>query len=1220
MNVPDPVDQEARAAVSQALDQTLVVEAAAGTGKTTELINRILRILESPPPLGARMTEIVAVTFTEKAAGELKLRLRERLEEERAKLTDTAGRAGNPGPDTAEKARQANGQEHPRDQAAVEDVRARLEHALQTLEEAHVNTIHGFCAELLRERPVEARVDPLFAVLTDAQASRLYQRAFGGWLQQALQDPPEGLRRALRRSSATSLGSGDGDGPVDRVRTAGRALAEWRGFDAPWRRPRFDRLAAIGRLVASLHQFADMTSSPSSARDNLHLDTDAVRRLSRQIRLEESFGHGDADGWEARLVDLVRDRGLSRTRKGSGYMFGVNVARVDVLAARDQFFADLQQFKRDADADLAACLQQELAGATERYQQLKEAAGALDFADLLVRARDLIRDDAGVRRHLQGKFSRIFVDEFQDTDPIQAEILLLLAADDSSVTAWEHVAPVPGKLFIVGDPKQAIYRFRGTDVGTYWRVSRQVERHGGRVLQLTTSYRSIPEIQHFINAAFSAEMVADGRTLQAGYVPLAEHRPAEASQPAIVALPVPEPYSKYAGRGFLKPSARAIETSLPDAVGAFVAWLVNEKHGWTIAERRSDGSEGRVPIQPRHIAILFRRFVNYGDDITRGYTDAIEARGISHLLVGGKAFHGREEVETIRAALAAIEWPDDELSVFATLKGSLFAIDDERLLEYRYRFGSSFHPFRIPKELGGNLGGDLALTAEPTAQLMPIAEALRLLQQLHRGRNYRPVADTIGRLLGETRAHVGFILRPAGEQALANVLHVAELARQYEANGGISFRGFIDELHEAAESEGAEAPILEESSDGVRLMTVHKAKGLEFPVVILADMTCRISRDDASRYLDASRRLCAMKIGGWTPDEVHEHANEEVARDRAEGVRLAYVAATRARDLLVIPAVGDQPWEGGWYGPLNRGIYPPIHGRRTAARGPKCPVFKSKDSVLQRPNEEVAGPATVCPGQHVFNDDSYAVVWWDPGPGGGLKLGERAPFGVRRDDLIVKDVAGNVEADGRSHYDRWRLARADALAAGSTPSITFDTVRQWSADSAHQLPDVASAADVEIVTIPVVPEAAGRSGGAAFGVLVHGLLAQARFDAPRAELEAMAQVNSRLLGLTDEDAAAAAATVEGVLRHEVLALARAASARDACRRETAVTLTLPDGTLVEGIVDLAFEDQGRWTVVDYKTDRELASGEETYRRQIALYAAAISAATGCAAKGVLVRL
>src|SRR6266850_1737979 len=157
-------DAAARRAIVDDLDDTLVVEAAAGTGKTTELINRILRVLATGR---ATMTEIVAVTFTEKAAGELKLRLRERLEHDRA----TAGQQ--------------------------EDVCRRLEHALETLEEAHVNTIHGFCAELLRERPVEACVDPLFVVLTDGQSDRLYTRAFRAWLQDALTDPTEGLRRAL---------------------------------------------------------------------------------------------------------------------------------------------------------------------------------------------------------------------------------------------------------------------------------------------------------------------------------------------------------------------------------------------------------------------------------------------------------------------------------------------------------------------------------------------------------------------------------------------------------------------------------------------------------------------------------------------------------------------------------------------------------------------------------------------------------------------------------------------------------------------------------------------------------------------------------------------------------------------------------------------------------------------------------------------------------------
>jgi ATP-dependent exoDNAse (exonuclease V) beta subunit len=1169
-------DDDARRTIAEDLDDTLVVEAAAGTGKTTELVNRILAVLEKGR---ARMIEIVAVTFTEKAAGELKLRLRERLEDVRAKASDA-------------------------------EVKGRLDAALETLEEAHVNTIHGFCADLLRERPVEARVDPLFAVLTDPQSSRLYDRAFRAWLQDALREPPEGVRRALRRTSAPAFGGGEADGPIDRLRNAGRALAEWRDFPAPWRRPHFAREAAIDRLVADLHRLAERTAAASSRRDNLFIDTDGVRRLSRQIQLEESFGRRDYDAWEARLVDLVRDRGFSRTRKGSGYKYGKDVTRTEVLAGRDALFADLQQFKKEADADLAACLQQELAGATARYQELKAAAGSLDFADLLVRARDLIKSDPDVRHHLQRKFARIFVDEFQDTDPIQAEILLLLAADDPGATEWASARPVPGKLFIVGDPKQAIYRFRGTDVATYWRVADQLAAAGGRLLQLRKSYRSLPAIQRFVNTAFASSMTGDKGTLQAEYVALAPHRDDDATQPAVVALPVPMP---YAARGPLKASARAIDASLPDAVGAFIAWLTDERNGWQIAERGADNAERRVPLAARHIAVLFRRFVSFGEDVTRKYVDAIEARGIPHLLVGGKAFHDREEVETIRAALAAIEWPDDELSVFATLHGSLFAVDDQLLLEYRHRFGP-LHPFRVPRELGGNSGEELALTGEPTTHLTPIADGLRLLQQLHRGRNYRPVADTIGRLLAETRAHVGFILRPAGEQALANVLHVAELARQYEVAGGISFRGFIDELRTASELEAAEAPILEESSDGVRLMTVHKAKGLEFPVVVLADLTCRLNRSDASRYLDPETRLCAMRLGGWSPHELHDHEAEEVARDQAEGIRLAYVAATRARDLLVVPALGDEPWEGGWFSPLNSALYPPFDARRTPARGVKCPAFRSKDTVLQRPNEETAAPSTVAPGSHAFPDGGYSVVWWDPGPGGGLTLGVRPLFGVRRDDLIVKDVARDVVADGRTRYDGWRRARSDARAAGASPSIAVRTAKEWADAGAAAFPEVA------VVNV-AAPGDAGRGGGPAFGALVHMVLSQAPFDAPVDQLEAIAAAEARIVGLSEADSAAAARVAAKVLAHDIIARARAAELRGACRRETPVTCRMPDGSLVEGIVDLAFEEAGRWVVVDYKSDRILAAeGEERYRRQIGFYAAAIREATGLAASGVLVRV
>src|SRR6185436_3399736 len=337
----------------------------------------------------------------------------------------------------------------------------------------------------------------------------------------------------------------------------------------------------------------------------------------------------------------------------------------------------------------------------------------------------------------QRRLTHIFVDEFQDTDPLQAEIVLLLSGSDPAVARWQEVRPAPGKLFLVGDPKQSIYRFRRADVGTYQAVKDLLVAAGAASVYLTTSFRAIPPIQNFVNAAFAPAMTDDRAALQAGYVPLAPHREAIAGQPGIVALPVPKPYGWYGLTQF------AVEASLPGAVGAFVAWLLNES-GWKVTERERPGET--LPISARHVCLLFRRFASWGKDVTRDYVDALETRGIAHLLVGGRSFHLREEVESLRTALAAVEWPDDELSVYATLKGPLFAIGDEELVEYRQRF-RRLHAYRLPKE-------------EVEPQLKPVVEALELLRSLHGLRNYRPVEETVNRLLTATRAHAAFVLRP----------------------------------------------------------------------------------------------------------------------------------------------------------------------------------------------------------------------------------------------------------------------------------------------------------------------------------------------------------------------------------------------------------------------------------------------------------------------------
>jgi ATP-dependent exoDNAse (exonuclease V) beta subunit len=1246
------VDAAERERIRHSLDESLLVEAAAGTGKTTELVARIVNVLATGK---ARVDQMLAVTFTEKAAGELKLRLREGLEQARQDLADEANLTAWGDTDWS---------------------LVKIEHAIAHLEEAQVSTIHGFCADLLHERPVEAGVDPQFDVLADG-AAHTFGQAFDSWLQRALADPPEGVRRALRRRTAGGFGEADDkQRPTERLKKAAADLSEWRDFPTAWRRETFERKVIIDQIVAHLIDFAELVDRVSNRRrDPLYLDVRPALLVARAIQTHDELRprRRDYDGIEASLVELAANRNLARPRPGSGTNYGDGITRASVLEQHRKIAEVLQNFRRVADADLAALLQTELWAPIAAYADLKRDAGRLDFVDLLLQARNLVRDHAPVRADFQRRFTRIFVDEFQDTDPLQAEILLLLAADDPAEQDWRHVRPTPGKLFIVGDPKQSIYRFRRADVGVYQHVKMQLADRGIASLALTTSFRAVPSIQRLVNHAFAPLMSgrsADTGSPQTAYVPLSPHRDEVTEQPSVVVLPVPHPY------GVRRMAASAIERSVPDAVGAFVGWLVNES-GWTVSERvpreQVDASETagtpavQVPIAARHICLLFRRFESFGTDVTRGYVSALEAREVPHLLIGGRTFHDREEVTTMRAALSAVEYPDDELAVFATLRGSLFSIEDAALLEYHQRF-RRLHPFRIPDVLRPDHDGTEPADAEledTRVRLGPIREALEVLRQAHSQRNEVPVAETIGRLLEATRAHAGFVMRPGGEQALANVMQIAEMARRYEAGGGLSFRGFVEQLEDdALARQGGEAPILEEGSDGVRLMTVHRAKGLEFPVVILADPTCKLHRKTAGRFLDPDRRLCALRLAGWPPLDLLDHEAIEVERDRQEGVRLAYVAATRARDLLVVPGVGDGPYQGGWLGPLDDAIYPPVAVRREPATAVGCPPF-GRDSVVDRPDGDPARADTVAPGLYAFDpeaagrakvlsfqgrppspndadadltekaeltheptattDDGYAVVWWDPNSP-TLQLGVEAKFGIRQAELLSKDTPPAVVEEDLTRYRAWRTQRDQTVIEAEVPSLRVHTVTEWAARLvADGEPAPSDATAVEIVELAQDPRAESsvdpeRPTGRRFGALIHAVLAVAPLDADAAQVRAVAVLEGRLLGANDVEVSAAAGLVASALEHPLLAAARQAAEAGDCRRETPVTMQQDDGLVIEGVVDLAFKQDGTWVIVDFKTDRELSRTLDVYQRQVQLYAEMVAQATAEPARSVLMRI
>jgi ATP-dependent helicase/nuclease subunit A len=1114
-------DETARTRIRTDLDATLVVEAAAGTGKTTELVERIVAVVETGR---AALHEVVAVTFTEKAAGELRLRLRARLEE--------------------------------RLREAEPAIRARLEAAIAELEVAHIGTIHSLCADILKERPIEARVDPRFEVLGDGGSmERLYARAFEAWFQGALADPPPGVRRILRTR--------DMDGPRQLLSRAGLSLVEHRDHPTPWRRDPWDRDGQMAALRIELWKLALWGAAADEPHDPL---AKALRSLAEVLAdLDRTT---DLDRVENELRQLRREKWWKHNGfRRSSYSKKLNLPRAFVHQMRDQAKTYLEAFARNSEHDVAALLHGELQGVVKKYEELKDERGALDFVDLLVGTRRLLLEAPDVRRQLQARFRRIFVDEFQDTDPLQVEILLLLALDDPNATDWRTSRTVPGKLFIVGDPKQSIYRFRRADVRLYEEVKDHLVAQGGVLLDLVTSFRARPGIQDFVNATFAPVMQGAGDQSQARYVPLAPHRVERIDIPAVVALLTPDVYNP--DKGWLE--YKRLDQKFPTVVGAWLHWLLTES-GWTVEE---DGEQ--VPVASRHVCLLFRKFRAQWRDVIGPYVAALESRGVPHVLVGGSAFHLREEIAALRTALVAIEWPDDELHVYGTLKGPLFGHTDEALLLHREHHGA-LHPLR-------RAGDD------------EVGESLALLGALHMQRNGRAIADTIQALLDATRAHAGFADWPNGEQTLANVSKLVELAQAFEAEGATSFRLFVEEQVREADGPGAsDAAIVEEGTEGVRMMTAHKVKGLEFPIVVLCDPGTPAESMFVGHYADGARGLWLETLANCAPAELHEMEATVALHESRENVRLLYVATTRARDVLVVPAVDRGGLGDRWLGLLEKTIDPPAETRRAGRSAPGCPAFGPSDV----PEDLPPSPSDpIVPGLHVR--DGRAVVFWDPRV---LALQDDHRKGLRAHDFLKKQ---DGKDDGRAAYETWKTNEATVRATAAKPQRIVRSVSEL-------VQERGPSSTANITHERVALRTFQRPSGTRFGILVHAVLAEVPLDAARDGIANHAQVQGRLLGATPEETDAAIAAVGAALAHPVLVEARAAAE---LRREVPLQVRLPDGVLAEGVVDLAYRDANGWVVVDFKTDADPSIRKDEYERQVALYSFALRRATGTPVRGVL---
>ncbi|MCL2725851.1 MAG: UvrD-helicase domain-containing protein [Polyangiaceae bacterium] len=1142
------VDQDARDRIAHDLDATLIVEAAAGTGKTTALVERVLALLRSGR---ATLRSLVAVTFTEKAAGEMKLRLRTEIEKARTHVKTEA--------------------EH-----------ANLNRALSELEAANIGTIHAFCADILRERPVEAKVDPRFEVASESESERLYDQAFTRWFQDTLKNPGEGVSRVLRRTARER----NQDGPRKLLSKAGFDIIGQRDFPTPYERPVFDREPALDAVIERLRAVAAYASKGFA---DSWLTKSLVEIGRTLFEIDRREGPRDYDAVEAMLRTLARSKCWGW--KGSGQWFSRGISRQTVLDERAAAKEDLHRVLEAADADLAALLFREFWGTEQdgrsyaergivrTYEELKARAGKLDFLDLLALTRDLLVTNERVRRELQARFSHILVDEFQDTDPLQAEILLLLAGDDPHDADGVRVAA--GKLFIVGDPKQSIYRFRRADIALYESIKARLLHDGASLVHLQTSFRSAPSIQRFVNAAFAPLMQPNAQRSQAAYVPLAPFRVDPVGQPTIIALPVPRPYTDFGRIVNFK-----IDESLPDAVGAFIDWLVNES-GFTVTER---GSNDRVKVGARHVCLLFKRLQSFGADVTRPYVRALEARRLPHVLVGGKSFHEREEVVAIRNALSAIEWPDDAMSVYATLHGPFFALGDDVLLAFKHT-QKHLHPLRKRHD---DLLTDLT---------RPVGKALDVLAGLHAGRNSRPIANTLAQFLEATRAHAGIAIWPAGEQALGNVLRVLDMARRFEQGNATSFRAFAARLADEAERGGAnEAPVVEEGTDGVRIMTVHRAKGLEFPVVILVDPSANATFQEPSRYVDAKRKLWAMPLCGASPNELALRRNPLLDQDRDEAVRLLYVATTRARELLVFPVLGDvrDDKTDGWLEPLSPALYPKPSERRASLPAPGCPAFGA-DTVVDRPGSARCETAdAVRPGLVRPSVGPHDVVFWDPH---ALKLGVEDDTGLRQQKVLAVDEKGTVARDGIEQHAAWQRARAETIAKASSPSVVVHIVTDAKNETHATIP---------VSLLATEASRGARPHGKRFGTLVHAVLANVELDADENAIADAARVEGRIAGASADEIDAARDAVASALEHPIFARARRG---ERVMREAPVMMRAKDNAIIEGVVDLAFAETGedgepRWVVVDFKTDVEIGARKDGYIQQIDTYARAIAAATG----------
>jgi ATP-dependent helicase/nuclease subunit A len=829
--------------------RNVLVDAGAGTGKTSLVVERFVDMV-APAGQGepVPIERLAAITFTRKAAGDLRLRIRERL---LATLAETG---------------------------LAERRASQLRNALAGLDTAHVGTIHGFADRLLRLRPVEAELSPAYEIVEDEEElvretyERLLHAVQNGSLESELAGTPDAARAAeAARTLLFALQAGIRSESDDTGWAARHGLdhlvagfigerdvpppdAPGADFDAPAFRAAADEFIGLARPVTGSSRGALWLQRTARLLDRLRESTlpelilrelrAQIDRAPRGVTKHGTFA-GDNAAWK--VWKAFKDGGKDRAP-----------LRITLVAPANRW--------------MATRLARLFPVVVTLYEKVKTRHQALDQLDLLVKLRDLLRDHPDVRGEFQRMFDHVFVDEFQDTDPLQAEIVLYLCEHAPAARAWEEVALRDGALTLVGDPKQSIYRFRRADVATYDRVRRLVLRHRPLEVTLARNYRSLPPLIDWLNDRFDRVLgtSTDGRpfdpdTGRVFHQRLAPGR-AGTDGPAVHALPT----SFGDGADHPVDEQRALEGQ---ALARYLRWLVAAS-GVTVA----DPLDGRArPVRYGDVAVL--AVTTYG---LRPLFPALDAEGIPYASRGGTLFLGDPLHGQLLLGLRALADRDDGVAEAALLRPPFFAVDL----------------------------ADLALAAgaaegDVDARVARVRQARELVRELRRSRFDRPPGATARDLLDRTAFARAVALGPNGRQRLARLRELCLVLEQRAAAEGLDY----DAVTARARAWVAEPAQLDPphpvGAEAVRVLTVHQAKGLEFPVVVLWDgmgqWNTRV--DHAPWRMERDGRGWAMTLDGFEWEEPAGRALRETERRflDAERRRVVYVAATRARDLLIVP-------------------------------------------------------------------------------------------------------------------------------------------------------------------------------------------------------------------------------------------------------------------------------------------------------------------------------